>query len=366
MNSEAIVQVPSRAQVIREHRQRGGKIAAVFPIHYPRALLEAFGLLPVEVWGPPSVATQEADARLQPYTCGIVRHGLSFLLQGGLDAADFLMVPHGCDSLQGLGSLLIDFVVPRQPVLTLYLPRGARAAGEDFLAGEIQALFEKLRQLTGQSPGASALHEAIEQEQQGIELVRELFRRRRELPLSDLALYRLIRAREYLPAAQFLPMGRRALAQARPHARQGLPIVLSGILPEPMALLDGLSEAGGMVVGDDLVCVGRRLYRALDGSATNPFRRLARMLLSASPDFSNGGPLEERLGAVCRLLEETGARGFIHLGMKFCEPEQFYLPALRQALNLRKIRALFVEEELTGQLSHQLLTRIQAFLENLT
>ncbi len=99
-------------------------VAAVFPIHYPRELLRAFGVLPVEVWGPPAVEADYGATHLQPYLCSIVRNGLSFLLAGGLDVVDLLVVPHACDSLQGLGSILLDFVTPRQPVLPIYLPRG--------------------------------------------------------------------------------------------------------------------------------------------------------------------------------------------------------------------------------------------------
>jgi len=89
--------------------------AAVYPIHHPRALWPAFGILPEEVWGPPGVDTGPGDAHLQAYTCDIIRNGLSFLLSGGLDETDLVVVPHGCDSLQGLGSVLLDFVRSHKP-----------------------------------------------------------------------------------------------------------------------------------------------------------------------------------------------------------------------------------------------------------
>ena len=42
-----------------------------------------------------------------------------------LDPVELILVPHGCDSLQGLGSLLLDFAETPAPVETFYLPRGA-------------------------------------------------------------------------------------------------------------------------------------------------------------------------------------------------------------------------------------------------
>ena len=74
--------LPSRRQTIADHKARGGRVAAVFPVHHPRALWRAFGVHPVEVWGPPGTDTTLGDAHLQAYTCGIVRGGLSFVLSG--------------------------------------------------------------------------------------------------------------------------------------------------------------------------------------------------------------------------------------------------------------------------------------------
>ncbi len=112
------MEIPSRSTTVAAWREQGGGLAAVFPIHHPRPLWRAYGLLPVEVWGPPVTDTSRGDARLQAYTCSIVRCGLAFLEGGGLDDADVIVVPHACDSLQGLGSMLLDFAPPKQPVLT--------------------------------------------------------------------------------------------------------------------------------------------------------------------------------------------------------------------------------------------------------
>jgi hypothetical protein len=75
--------IPRRAESIHTYKQNGGKVAAVFPIHYPRTLLRAFDVLPVEVWGPPCVGASHGPAHLQPYVCSIVHNGLSFLQAGG-------------------------------------------------------------------------------------------------------------------------------------------------------------------------------------------------------------------------------------------------------------------------------------------
>ncbi|RLB67477.1 MAG: hypothetical protein DRH03_10970, partial [Deltaproteobacteria bacterium] len=68
------ITIPSRKKVIQDIKNRGERVAAVLPIHYPRALLRAFDIFPVEVWGPPRVDVSLGGAHLQPYVCSIVQN----------------------------------------------------------------------------------------------------------------------------------------------------------------------------------------------------------------------------------------------------------------------------------------------------
>jgi benzoyl-CoA reductase/2-hydroxyglutaryl-CoA dehydratase subunit BcrC/BadD/HgdB len=365
-NTPPALQVPSRRDVIRRHKEGGGLVAAVFPIHYPRALLRGFGVLPVEVWGPPGANTGLGEAHLQAYTCSIIRNGLSFLLGGGLNVADLIVVPHGCDSLQGLGSILLDFIAPRQPVLTLYLPRGDQNEAEKavrFFADEFRSVYASLSEITGRSPSDSELLEAIRREETADQLLSDLVTQRPRLPFSDREFYRMLRSREFLPAEDFEGSARKVLEQKVESARPGVPVVLSGIVPEPMEVLDAVTEAGGMVVGDDLVCLGRRLYPP--GKDEEPFRRMAESILWAPPDSTRGDSIGRRIEHLRRLCKDSAARGVIFYGMKFCEPELFYLPQVRKALAESGIRSVETEGDLGEQLPQQMVTRIEAFLETI-
>ncbi len=358
---ESIPTIPSRTETLRAWKAQGGGVAAVLPIHYPRALLRAFGLLPVEVWGPPRVDPAPGAAHLQPYVCSIVGNALSFLLSGGLDGTDVIVVPHACDSLQGLGSLLLDFVRPRQPVFPFYLPRGRRESDLQFLTEEFRALYGKLAAATGRAPSEAELMESIRREEEADGLLTELHRRRRALPLTDIAFYRLVRAREYLPAEAFSALARAVLDAPPTDPRAGVPILLSGIVPEPMALLDAVAEMGGVVVADDLACCGRRLYPS--GASPDPFRRMAERILNGPPDPTRGSPIAERLRHLVGMARETGARGVVFYDVKFCEPELFDLPLLRRGLQEAGLPSVHIEVDLNDPLSGQTLTRIEAFLE---
>jgi len=336
----------------------------VYPIHYPRALFHAFGLLPVEVWGPPGTDTTRGDAHLQAYTCSIVRGGLSFLLSGGLDVADVVLVPHACDSLQGLGSMLRDFVDDSRPVLTLYCPRGPKAASVEFLVAELRRLYEKLAQATGKRPDDATLLAAIQRDEDADEVLARLLAARRRFDVSDRDFYRLVRSREYLPAEEFTRIAEGALAGVNGGERKGTGVLLSGIVPEPMAVLDVLSDAGAVVVADDFACAGRRLYPP--GKSDEPFRRLAERLVAGPPDSTRGSEVSERVAHLRRLAELGGAKAILFFIVKFCEPELFYLPQMRAELDRAGLRSVVIEADVTDALGHQAITRVEALMETVS
>ena len=346
---------------IEQHLADGGRIAAVFPVHSPRALLRAFGCLPVEVWGPPGVNTTSGDVHLQSYTCSIVRSGLAFMLDGGLEVAKLVVVPHTCDSLQGLASLLLDFVKPDVPVLPLYFPKGTDDAAVAFLAAELRALYERLAEITGQRPSDAALRDAVTREEQADALLAELLRERASLDMTDSALFAVARSREYLSAERFTELAQESLGQRRATPREGVPVLLSGMLPEPVALLEALTACGAVVVADDLATCGRRTYPA--GTSDDPLERMAQRLIGAPPGPTRGSSVAERTDYLVALARESGARAVVFWIVKFCEPELFYLPLLRKRLDAEGLRSVIVEVDVADPLPAQVVTRVEALLE---
>ena len=64
-----------------------------------------------------------------------------------------------------------------------------------------------------------------------------------------------------------------------------------------------------------------------------------------------------------RLCQTSGAKGVVFYDVKFCEPELFDLPLLRKGLQEVGVPSVAIEVDLNDPLSHQSLTRIEAFLE---
>lgn len=361
MIAETINTLPRRSVIAGEQKRQGGMVAAVLPIHYSRALLRAFNILPIEVWGPPNVDATHGAAHLQPYICSIARNALSFLLNGGLDIADLVLVPHACDTLQGFASVLLDFVHPSQPVIPLYLPRGNTGREIEFLAEELKIQFTLLEKITQRTPAPDELLACIAREETADDLLAQLHKQRNHFDLGMPEFYRLIRSREYLPAETFTEIAEPLLVQHSDSTQEGVPILLSGIVPEPMQIFQAIAELGGMIVADDLACCGRRLYPK--GNGDDPFKRMAERLLGTTADWNRGSPIQARIDHLRDLAQTSGARGVIFYNVKFCEPELFDLPGLRKGLQQVGLPSVLIEIDLNDPLSQQTLTRIEAFLE---
>jgi benzoyl-CoA reductase/2-hydroxyglutaryl-CoA dehydratase subunit BcrC/BadD/HgdB len=361
--------IPTRTETIARARQQGQRVAGVLPIHYPRALLRAHGVQPVEIWAPPNQDPTAGNALFQAYACAVARHGAALLLDGPGRDVDLILVPHTCDALQGLGSVLIDFVKPRQPVLTLYHPRGRRPSDRAFLVDELRRLGSQLGQITGRAPSHADLHAAIDAEDQADARLARLCLHREASPLSDREFYTLVRSREYLPAETFASVVDASLetgsaARVTPGGdRPPVRLMLGGIVPEPMSLFDAINRMGACIVADDLACGSRRLYqRAADD---DPYVRLAASLMSGPPDPTLGAPIADRAEFITRRLRESGARGLLVYDVKFCEPELFDLPQLRDHLSAAGLPMLHVEFDSGPTIAQQTLNRIEAFVEML-
>lgn len=354
----AALRPPTREQTLQRARKQGLKVLATLPYHYPRALVRAHGFHPMEVWAPTAARPDAGALHFQAYACSIVTRGAAFLLEGGFATVDAALVPHGCDALQGLGSVLRDFVNERPPVLTLYAPRTRRPVDLDYLVAEYHRLGESLVLAGGRQPSDEQWLEALEVEQAADAALRGLYDRRSDLALTDREFYTVVRTREYLLAEDFTALV--ADLPAGPAQRPGVPIVLSGIAVDPPGLLDVVNEAGAHVVADDLSTGTRRLLPTLDDD--DPQRRLARSYLAGPVDPTRADPVAARVERLNDLVGQTGARGVLTVAPTFCEPEQFYLPALRKGVD---VPLLYLERESGAPTDGQLVGRIEAFVETL-
>lgn len=359
----------TRKEALARSHALGRRVVAVLPIHYPKALLTALDLHAVEIWGPPGPPAGPAAGRIQSYVCPLVRNALAFLATEKAEVADAVLVPHTCDSLQGLATLLADFGGWPKPVLTYLHPKGApRPSSRVFAVAELRALAVKLEKVAGKNLAPERLRAAMAVHKRIDEAVSDLLSHRAHLSMPDSGFYELLRRGEYLwPEDHLAELASARESMALAPLRKGAPLLVTGYVPEPMAILNIISEAGAYIAADDYAAIGRRAggYGKVNPDSGDPFEALAESLFMGPPCPTRTADPDTRMTYLAGLAKRSGARGVIVHTVKFCEPELFDVPALRKTFAALKLPLLHLESELEAKLSEQASTRIEAFVEML-
>ncbi|MBI5070492.1 MAG: 2-hydroxyacyl-CoA dehydratase [Deltaproteobacteria bacterium] len=355
-----------RRAYIERQRQAGRRALAVLPVHHPRELLTAHGVLGVELWGPPGPPRGDGAGRLQAYVCAVARNALAFLQAGGARAVDGVLFPHTCDSIQGLAALAADFGGVAGRTLVFQHPRGgARPSARAFALAELRNLSSALAELTGAPLDPARLGWALGLHAEIDACRAALLDGRARLPMDDAALYALLRRGEWLwPEEHLAELGAARALLAPAPVQRGVPVLVTGYVPEPAGLLPALAGAGLYLAADDYAAVGRRVVRAVPAGG-EPFLALVERMLAAPPCPTRGTDQGERIRWLVGLAERSGARGVLVHVQKFCEPELFDVPAIKAAFAGRGLPVLVLEGELERELSGQAETRLEAFGEML-
>jgi benzoyl-CoA reductase/2-hydroxyglutaryl-CoA dehydratase subunit BcrC/BadD/HgdB len=358
--------LPKRMDIVRRLREENKRIALVFPVYYPQALLRSFDIQPIEIWNADDVDLSLSNSHIQSYTCSIARILLSFVLDERYrDYYDMIFIPHTCDTFQQVGSLLTDFIKIGKPLINFYLPKRKDKISIDFCNKELIRIIGLLEAFTGKRFDPDRLKIEIEKEMRLNSVMLGLFEKREYLELSDSDFYRLIFGRTYIPVEEYTEIVEKIIEDSRlVEKKDKKRIFISGITPEPLSLLDIIDQNNACVSFDDLAVSERRIFE-IDNLPEDPLTSQSLLMLNTLPDAIKGSPIELRAERILKKAERFKTRGGIFYIMKFCEVEYFDYPQIRNYLIEHGIKTFLVEYELKKDISRQNINRIQAFIEGL-
>jgi bzd-type benzoyl-CoA reductase N subunit len=358
----------SYAEKIAE--ETGKKVAGYFCTYAPEEILHGAGLLPFRIFGTAENITL-ADSHLQTYCCSLVRGGLEEALAGRLSFLSGTVFPHTCDSIQRLSDIWRingGFPVHLDIVLPVKLDtESARKYAVD--------VFKKFRREVEEGFGAAIsdekLFESIRLYNSIRALLTEIYTLKSGNPgiIAGQDIYRVIKAGMIMERGDYrqrLKELRDALEKKKDENGGSYRRVLlaGGICSHP-DIYSLLEDSGGAVIWDDL-CTGSRFFTGMIDESKDPVEGIAERYIERNVCPAKHMSVTSRGDNLLKLVKEKNAAGVIFIYLKFCDPQAFDYPYLKDTMEKEGIPTLLLEIDEQNQAYGQLKTRFETFVEMLS
>lgn len=360
--------IQRRHDYARRWKERtGGKVFGYLCTYVPEEVIYAAGILPVRILGSHEAEDVTANYIFHMF-CPYCRDCLAQGLLGRYEYLDGLVHAYSCIHIRQTYDSWVRHLTPSFSYF-LYMPDNLRnpAALRQFVR-EVFSFKEALEAWTGRKISTESLEQAIEVYNLNRRLLREIYNLRKPDPpllLGSEALG-LVLAGMLMDKAEHNELLKQAYEEitSRHKDSPGLPrLMLISSENDDLELVSFIESLGTRVVVDDN-CVGTRYFmeevplggEPLEGLAL----RYARRPLCPVKDIAG----RERLHHILELTREYQVQGAIFLKAKFCDPQEYDIPAISAALKERNIPSLVLECDLVNPVG-QFRTRIEAFLEML-
>jgi benzoyl-CoA reductase/2-hydroxyglutaryl-CoA dehydratase subunit BcrC/BadD/HgdB len=331
-------------------------------------------MLPVGLWGA-EIPVRRADAKLQSFACSVARTSLEMGLNETLSVCDGFLFPSTCDAFQNLCE--VWKTATEKPCFKMGFPKQtARKAAGRFLARELELLKAELEEFAGAPIDDRSLEESIRLYNENRRLMRALdgMRARDSGFLSPRQMTEIVQASSFLPREEHSLLVRALLESPSEQDSGGtgnlaggqepVRVFLTGIMARPVAIPAALEELGVWVVGDDLG-LGSLYYSLEIPEGESPQEDLVEGYLHYPPCSTLHPSSPGRAAELIKRVRETGAEGVFILATKFCEPEFFDHPQLKEDLEAAAIPSVLLETELGTTIAGSVRTRVEAFVETL-
>lgn len=366
-----------RPTELRAHRRKGGKVIGAYCVFVPAELVRAAGGIQIVLCGGADFSVPFAEELLPANLCPLIKSSVGFKLGRVcpyVQSTDLLVGENTCDGKKKVWEIFSAY----HPFYVLDMPQEKTEAGRTLWRQEVREFKEHLEKLTGNAIDTESLRVATRQINRKRKALQRFHATRRANPapisgkdallVSQIAMFDDLE--RYVEKVSGLTAElERRVAQGVGVAPGNAPRLLISGSPQviPNWKIHHLVEvSGGVVVGEE-TCIGTRYYESLTeedgGSLDTQLNRIADRYLKINCACFT--PNEERTEDVVRLANELAVDGVIHYNLMFCQPFSLEYRRIETALQKEGIPSIQIETDYGQGDSMQLLTRIQAFLEEI-
>lgn len=356
-----------RATIEREAKVLSKPVIGVMPAYFPMELVEAANGYPVQLWGN-NLQIEKADTYLQSFCCSVARSMLELEMRGYADMVQGYAFTSLCDTLINLREIyrsLFD-----KPTVELSIPiTQTDTARKTYLGSVVNSVTSGLEKMTGSSITSQSLAKASDLYNQTRALQRELYAFRRAHPgsIQSTDFYAVLKAGFFLSREHYnrlLEELLKALKQDPPSSSNGVKLVLSGMVFDPMSIHQILDDLGFAVVDDDFAN-GWRAVSKTKLETASLVEGVFQYLFYPAPCCCLYNPANDRHDYMVEKVNTAEADAVLFWYINFCEPDAFDRPQLEEHLKSKDITISTIDLDTTLTNTDAVKTRLSAFHEML-
>lgn len=355
--------------IAQTKKETGKELVGCFPIHTPEEIVYAAGCVPVGMWGG-TTEIQLADKYLQSFCCSIMRTNIEFGMRGVYDELKAVIIPTFCDTLKCIVENW-KVAVPQVPTIAMAYPQHRDLpAGVDFMISETKRVKHELEMILGKIIVEEEVEAAFEVYEDYRKTMREFTEVAAQHPeiIGAKTRHLIIKAGQFMDKAVYTKDVKEIIEglKAEPASNfKGTKVIVTGLLSEPVEVLEIFEENDVAVVGDDL-SMGSRLWRTpARDTDEDVYHKMAYIVADQKGDTFLYEPEKTRGQMLIDMVKEKNADAVVVMMMKFCDPEEYDYPIYKAELEEAGVPELYLEIDQQLTTFEQIRTRVQSFTEML-
>jgi benzoyl-CoA reductase/2-hydroxyglutaryl-CoA dehydratase subunit BcrC/BadD/HgdB len=290
-------------------------------------------------------------------------------LLGKYDFLSAVIITSFCDTLK----CVIEnwkTALPQLDIIPMIYPQNRKIEpGKEFMREELKRVKKELERVAGKEITDAGLEESVDiydEYRSAMQEFTDIVQKQPTL-LNAKTRHLIIKAAYFMDKkiyTQKIKMLIEELKKLPAEKTDAKGIILTGLIAEPVGMLDILTENRMYVIADDLAQESRQLRNIAPKQGDALQRMVERIAMQdgCALLYDEG---KSRGSRIIDLAEKYRAAAVIFCQLKFCDPEEFDYPIIKKELSAAGIPCLYLEIEQQMDSLEQLRTRIQSFGEML-
>lgn len=353
-------------RVLKKNLDAGRKVIGSFHSYVPEALVYAAGMMPFGMWGG-EVEAKSVRKYFPSYTCGVILTTFEKAMRGDYSGMSAVMIPMLCDSLKCAAQNWI-YAVPDIEMIPVVYPKNRNSKGaEKLLRNQYAGIKARLEEISGQKITNEMLRKAIINQNIHNEVMREFIEIAGKYPTEILPQNRQVVFQsscymDILEHTKFVKQLNMQIGQGNSKRFNGVRVITTGMTADYPAILEIFERNKIAVIMDEVASESKRFQFDI------PLKEeLIDGLVQQYMDFFGCSFVVDtessRENRILELIKKYNVDGVIVLMTKFCDPEEYDYPAIKDMLKEQQIPCLKIEVDKQTQNYEQVATAVQSFQE---